>query len=438
MDVTRGQAVAPSGNGANQAIAAMTRRRWFVCGLLFFAATVNYLDRSVLALLKPTLQGQLGFSEIDYSNIVLCFQIAYGIGLLFLGKFIDWAGTKKGFAASVMVWSGASMAHAAAKSVFQFAAARIALGIGESGSFPASIKAVAEWFPKKERATATGIFNSGTNIGAIIAPILVAWCTVHFGWRSAFLWTGAFDILWLVLWFSLYRRPEQDKRCSPEELAYIRSDPPDPPMIIPMRKIASIRQGWAVAFGKIIADPVWYVYLFWIPDFLARNLHLDLKSMRLPLLIMYTGASVGSLAGGMLSSALIQRGWTPNASRKTAMLICALTVMPVALASYTKSLWVAVALVALAMGAHQGWSANVFTLASDMFPRNSIASVIGFATMVGTMSGIIVTKSVGYILQQTGSYRPVFIIAGSAYLISLLFIHLLAPRLEPAKLELSA
>lgn len=409
--------------------------RWLVCALLFFAASVNYMDRQVIGLLKPTLQVQLGWTEEGYSNIVVAFQFAYGASLLFIGKLIDRIGTRKGFSLAVLFWSLSAMAHAAATSVVQFAIARFSLGIGEAGSFPASIKAVAEWFPKKERALATGIFNSGTNVGAIITPLVVPWLTLRFGWRMAFICTGALGSIWIAAWMALYRRPEESRLVSAGELALIQSDPEQATVIaIPWRTLLSLRQAWAVGLGKFFTDPIWFVYLFWMPDFLSRNLKLDLKGMALPLFVIYSGASVGSIGGGWLSSALIHRGWAVNPSRKTAMLICALAVTPIMLAARTSNAWFAVCLVAVAAGAHQGWSANIYTLASDMFPRGAVASVVGFGTLLGTISGMFISKMVGYILQETGSYVPVFVLAGTAYLIALGFVQVLAPRLERAEL----
>lgn len=411
-----------------------SQARWLICGLLFFAASVNYMDRQVIGLLKPTLQVQFGWTEEGYSNIVVAFQLAYGLGLLFIGKLIDRIGTRKGFSLAVLFWSVSAMAHAAAGSVFQFAAARFSLGIGESGSFPASIKAVAEWFPKKERALATGIFNSGTNVGAIVTPLVVPWLTLRFGWRMAFIATGALGMVWIALWLGLYRRPEKSGLVSPGELAYIQSDPQETEETVPWRTLLKLRQAWAVGLGKMFTDPIWFVYLFWMPDFLTRNLKLDLKGMALPLFVIYSGASVGSVAGGWLSSWLLKRGWTLNGSRKTALLVCALAVTPIMLAAVIRDAWVAVGLVALAAGAHQGWSANMYTLASDMFPRSAVASVVGFATLLGAFSGMFISKAVGYILQSTGSYIPVFVLAGSAYLVALAFVQGLAPRLERAEI----
>lgn len=409
--------------------------RWLVCALLFFAASVNYMDRQVIGLLKPTLQVQFGWTEIGYSNIVLAFQFAYGASLLFVGKLIDRLGTRKGFSLAVLFWSVSAMAHAAAGSVFQFAVARFSLGIGESGSFPASIKAVAEWFPKKERALATGIFNSGTNVGAIVTPLIVPWLTLRFGWRMAFIGTGALGMLWIVAWLALYRRPEESKLVSAGELAFIRNDSESAaPAPVPWRIMLRLRQAWAVGFAKFFTDPIWFVYLFWMPDFLSRNLKLDLSGMALPLFVIYSGASVGSVAGGWLSSSLLKKGWSLNASRKTALLACALAVTPIMLAARTTNAWFAVFLVAIAAGAHQGWSANIYTLASDMFPRGAVASVVGFGTLLGALSGMFISKTVGYILQRTGSYVPVFVLAGSAYLVALCFVQMLSPHLKRAEI----
>jgi len=406
-----------------------------ICGLLFFAASVNYMDRQVIGLLKPTLQAQFGWSEVGYSDIILAFQLAYGASLLFIGKLIDRIGTRMGFALAVLFWSIAAMAHAAASSVFQFGVARFSLGIGEAGSFPASIKAVAEWFPKKERALATGIFNSGANVGAILTPLVVPWLTIRFGWRMAFIGTGAIGMLWIVAWLAFYRRPEESKLLRHAELALIQSDPDTvKATAVPWRTMLRLRQAWAVGLGKFFTDPIWWVYLFWMPDFLNRNLKLDLKGMALPLFVVYSGACVGSIGGGWLSSTLLKRGWTVNASRKVAMLMCALAVTPIMLAARTTHPRLAVILVALAAGAHQGWSANIYTLASDMFPRGAVASVVGFGTLLGSIGGMIMSYGVGDILQKTGSYVPIFIIAGTAYLVALGCVQLLSPRLEPPKI----
>lgn len=410
-------------------------RRWTICGLLFFAATVNYIDRQVIGLLKPLLQVQFGWTETSYSNIVVAFQFAYGAGMLFAGKLIDRIGTRRGFSLAVGIWSLAAVAHAGARSIFQFAAARFSLGIGEAGGFPASIKAVAEWFPKHERALATGLFNSGTNVGSFVAPLVVPWLTYRYGWRMAFIGTGALGVVWIVCWLALYRRPEEDRALTAAELAYIKSDNSDEPESeqserIPLLHLISLRATWAIALGKFFTDPIWFVYLFWMPDFLNRNLGLNLNGMRLPLLIIYSGASVGSIAGGWLSSSLLKHGWSLNASRKTAMLVCALAVTPIMISARTTNAWLAIGLIALATGAHQGWSANIYTLVSDVFPRGAVASVVGFASTVGAIGGMLVSKTVGYILQATGSYVPVFLMAGLAYLVALGCIQLFLPQVK--------
>jgi MFS transporter, ACS family, hexuronate transporter len=436
------------------AIARVGYQRWVICALLFFAATINYIDRQVIGLLKPTLQAQFGWSEIDYADIVFAFQLAYAIGLLMAGKLMDRLGARTGFALAIVVWSVAAMAHAEAEafggmagavlaiagltysvSVAGFIFARFALGLGEAGNFPAAIKVVAEWFPKRERALATGLFNSGTNVGALMTPLVVPWITVTWGWYWAFIATGALGFLWLVWWWVAYRAPEEHPRVSASELAYIRSDPPEPTVRVPWRTLLKHRQTWAFALGKFLTDPVWWLYLFWIPDFLNRNHGLDLTSLGPPLVAIYLVADVGSIGGGWLSSFLMKRGTSLNAARKIAMLTCALAVLPIAFAAGARDLWVAVAIISLAAAAHQGWSANLFTLTSDTFPRQAVGSVVGLGGMAGAVGGMLIAKLTGYLLQATGSYVPVFLIAASAYLIALAVIHLLVPKLEPARLD---
>jgi ACS family hexuronate transporter-like MFS transporter len=430
------------------------RYRWIICALLFFAATINYVDRQVISILKPTLQAEFGWSEIDYSDIVFAFQLAYAIGLLLAGRIIDRIGAKAGFAIAIVVWSLAAMAHAEAAvfgpgvamvlslvglaysaTVAGFIAARFALGLGEAGNFPASIKVVAEWFPKRERAFATGIFNSGTNIGAVIAPLIVPWITLAYGWYWAFVVTGAIGFAWLAVWWLLYDSPDRHPRVGAVELAHIRSDPAESSVRVPWVTLMSYRQAWAFAIGKFLTDPIWWLYLFWIPDFLNRNHGIDLRTVGPPLVAIYLIADVGSIGGGWLSSALIKRGWSVNAGRKTAMLACALAVVPMVFASGAKDLWVAVTLIGVAAAAHQGWSANLFTLTSDMFPRQAVGSVVGFGGMMGAIGGMLIAKLTGYILDASGSYVPVFLMAAFAYVVALAIIHLLVPRLEPARLD---
>lgn len=428
--------------------------RWMICALLFFAATINYIDRQVIGILKPTLQTQFGWTEIDYSDIVLAFQLAYAIGLLLAGRIMDRVGAKIGFAIALVIWSLAAMAHAEAElfgpaaaavlalvgltysaSVAGFMVARFALGLGEAGNFPASIKVVAEWFPKRERAFATGIFNSGTNIGAVLTPLMVPWITLTWGWYWAFIATGAIGFIWLVCWWLLYASPERHPRLGAAELAYIRSDPAESAASVPWRALMTHRQTWAFALGKFLTDPIWWLYLFWIPDFLNRNHGIDLRTVGPPLVAIYLIADVGSIGGGWLSSALIKKGWSINAGRKTAMLVCALAVMPMVFASGAKELWLAVGLVGVAAAAHQGWSANLFTMASDMFPRQAVGSVVGFGGMAGAVGGMLIAKLTGYILNATGSYVPVFLMAAFAYVVALAVIHILVPRLEPARID---
>lgn len=430
--------------------------RWAICALLFFATTINYIDRQVIGLLKSTLQEQFTFSELDYAAIVFSFTLAYAIGLLLAGRVMDKMGTRKGFTVAIIVWSIAAMLHAAAGlfpwlkipsvlinppsfvlltgAAAGFAIARFMLGLGEAGNFPAAIKTVAEWFPKRERALATGIFNAGSNVGAIITPLIVPWIVLHWGWEWAFIFTGAIGFFWLFFWMPLYRPPGEHPRLSRAELDYIRSDPPESETPIPWAKLFPHRQTWAFAIGKFMTDPIWWLYLYWIPDFLKRNHGLDLSSIGLPIVVIYLVADVGSVGGGWLSSSLLKRGWTPNRARKTAMLVCALSVVPIVFAAQVSNLWLAVALIGLAAAAHQGWSANLFTTASDMFPKQAVGSVVGIGGMAGAVGGMLIALIVGAILQRIGSYVPIFIIAGSAYLLALLIIHLLVPKLEPAKI----
>jgi MFS transporter, ACS family, hexuronate transporter len=407
--------------------------RWIVCSLLLFATTINYIDRQVLGILAPTLQKEIGWTEVQYGYIVTAFQAAYAIGLLLVGRILDIIGTKLGFALAIVFWSLAAMAHAFARTPFGFGLARFGLGLGEAGNFPAAIKTVAEWFPKKERAFATGIFNSGSNVGAIVAPAIVPFIALTWSWQAAFLITGAIGFIWLFFWLWLYQPPEKHKRLSSGELAYIRSDAEEAVTPIPWRRIIGRRQTWAFAIGKFLTDPVWWFYLYWIPKFLNEKHGLTLSKLGPPLIVIYLVADVGSIGGGWLSSRFIRNGWSVNKARKTAMLICALAVVPIIFASQVSDVWSAVALISLAAAAHQGWSANIFTTASDMFPRRAVGSVVGVGGMAGAIGGMLVATGTGYLLQFTGSYHAVFVVAGVAYLVALAVIHALAPRLEPAE-----
>lgn len=408
--------------------------RWVICGLLFFSTALSYLDRQVFSILAPELQTSVGWSEVEYGYIVAAFHTAYAIGLLGVGRLMDRVGTRRGFPLAIGFWSLATMGHALARSALGFGVARFALALGEAGNFPAAVKTVSEWFPKKERALATGIFNAGSNVGAIAAPLIVPFIARQFGWRWAFLVTGALGLGWVAAWWALYRAPEKHPRLSGAELAYIRSDPPEGDTApIPWRRLLWHRQTWAFAAGKFLTDPVWWFLLFWLPKFFTETYGLELTGLALPLVSIYVAADVGSIAGGWLSSALLKRGWGVNAARKTAMLACAACVVPMLLAPVFHTLWVTVALISLAAAGHQGWSANLFTLPSDMFPRRAVASVVGIGGMAGAIGNLVVAMAVGYVLTLTGgNYAPLLVASSVAYLFALFVVHVLSPRLAPA------
>ena len=409
--------------------------RWTVVALLFAATTINYMDRQVLGILAPTLQRELRWTETDYGAIVSWFSLAYGVGLLLMGRVLDRIGARLGFSVAIVVWSLAAMAHALARTVGGFSIARAALGLGEAGNFPGAIKAVAEWFPRKERALATGLFNAGSNVGAIIAPIAVPWIALTWGWRAAFIVIGAIGFVWLLFWVATYRDPSVHPRVSSSELAYIRSDPSEATHAIPWASLLRHRQTWAFIVGKSLTDPVWLFYLFWLPKFLDANWGVRLSGLAAPLVAIYVLADVGSVGGGWFSSRLITNGRSVNRSRKTAMAIAAVLILPTLFAPLAKSLWVAVSIVSLAAAAHQWWSCNLFTTVSDMFPRRAVASVVGIGGFVGAMSAMGFQRLTGYILQATGSdYRVIFVICAVVYVGALALFHVLVPRMEPAKL----
>ena len=414
---------------------ATSHIRWTVCALLFFATTINYVDRQVLSLLAKTLETSIGWNDIQYSNITSAFTAAYALGLLGAGRLLDKYGTRIGFAIAVTLWSFAAMAHGLATSALTFGIARAFLGLGEAANFPACIKTVAEWFPKKERAQATGIFNSGSNIGAVAAIIAVPLLTLHWGWQASFIATGALGFIWLVFWLLMYSKPEAHSRVSKSELGMIQADPPDSQSSYPWAPLFPHRETWSFAVGKFMTDGIWWFYLFWLPKYLQETFSLSLEQIIIPTLVVYNGSSIGSVAGGWLSSSLLKRGWSLNAARKTAMLVCAMAVLPVLYAPYTKSMWVTVALVTLATAAHQGWSANLFTTASDMFPRAAVGSVVGIGGTAGAIGGVLVQKAAGYIVEWTHSYFLMFMMCGTVYLIALGIMQLLTPRLDPAELD---
>ncbi len=405
--------------------------RWVICGLLLYATTVNYMDRAVLGILEPTIAADLHWSDTEYGVISMVFQIGYAIMMPLAGRVIDSIGLRIGYALATLLWSISSLAHSLAGSGFQFGIARLGLGLGEAANFPACIKAVADWFPKRERAFATGIFNGGSNLGAILAPLLVPAVYAHFGWRAAFLFTGSLSFTFVVLWLIIYREPEKHPRLSAQELALIRSDQEGTSTdTVPYREVLEHRAAWAFLIGKFLTDPVWWFYLFWLPNFLHNAYHVELAHIGAPLITVYAASAVGSIGGGWLSSFLIEHGSPVQKARKVAMLVCALAVTAVIFVpEVSSSLWWTVALIGIAAAAHQGWSANLFTVASDNFPRAAVGSVVGLGGLGGAVGGALVQLSVGKWLDYShGAYGPIFIICGCIYLVALLIIHLLLPK----------
>ena len=409
--------------------------RWRICSLLFFVTTLIYLERQVLGVLAPELQRVIGWNEVQYGNIVMVFQAAYALGLLISGRFLDRVGPRIGYAIAIGVWTLAASGQSLARTILAFAIARFVLGLAEAPNFPAAIKTVAEWFPKKERALATGIFNSGANVGAIVAPATAPWIALHFGWQWAFVFLGVLSAFWIVPWTLMYRSPEKHPKVSVAELAYIQSDPQEPPVRIPWARLVPHRQTWAFLIGKFLTDPIWWFFLYWLAKFLNKQYGLTQTGLGWPLVIVYTGSMVGSICGGWLPAQFLKMGWSLNRARKTAMLICAIAVVPVVFAATDGKLWLTVALVSLATAAHQGWSANLFTMVSDMFPKQAVASVVGIGGFGGAVGGMLIASVTGFVLQFTGSYLPMFLLAGSVYLVALLIIQVLVPSLEPANLE---
>ena len=417
------------------------RYRWSVCALIFFATTVNYLDRQVIGILKPLLESDLNIGEAEYGYIVMVFQVFYAIGMVAAGRLIDNFGTKIGYGVSVVLWSFAAMGHALATGLFSFGAWRAFLGVSEAGNFPAAIKTVAEWFPKRERALATGIFNSGTNVGAIVAPLAVPAIASAWGWQAAFLLTGAIGFLWLIFWFLFYEVPDKQKRLSSSEFNYIHSDSEendDKKKEIPWLQLLKYRQTWIFFIGKGLTDPIWWFYLFWIPGWLAqvRGTGLNIRTFGLPLVIIYSATTVGSIFGGWLSSYMILKGMTPYKARRTTMLIFALLVIPILFASSSSiSTWGAVGLIALAASSHQAWSANIYTTVSDAFPKRAVSSVTGIGGMAGALGGAFVSILAGNLLdfyKKAGhvekGYVIMFTIAASAYLLAWIIMQVFAPK----------
>jgi MFS transporter, ACS family, hexuronate transporter len=394
--------------------------------MLFAATSINYMDRQVIAILKPTIQHSIGMTEIQYGYVVMAFQIAYAAGLLLAGRFVDRIGTRISYMIVMAVWSLSAMGHALANTVLQFGVARFALGLGESGNFPAAIKTVAERFPQSERSLATGIFNSGANVGAVLAPLIVPWVAVRYGWHAGFLVTGVFSAAWIVWWYFHYKaRPTMTNPLAgapmPQQVSWLR--------------LLGYRQTWAFALGKFLTDPIWWFYLFWLPSYFSTRYHLDLMHLGVPLIVVYNASAIGSIGGGWLPTPFRKLGMSAPKARLTAMLLCACAVVPVFFINYTSSVWVAIALLSLAAGAHQGWSANIFTTASDMFPSSAVGSVTGIGGMAGSVGGLIIANVAGHVLQIThNNYASLFAIAASAYLVALAVILLLAPGLKKAEL----
>ncbi len=429
--------------------------RWTICSLIFFATTINYLDRAVISLLKGDLEVIFHWTESDYSDIVIAFQLSYALGMLLAGRFVDKVGTKIGYAVSLILWSLASVGHALVRSTVGFLIARSALGISEAGNFPSAIKTTAEWFPKKERAYATGIFNSGTNIGAILAPLTVPFIAAKWGWQWAFILTGSFGFLWLIFWFIFYEVPAKQKRLSKKEYEYIHSDLDevetapgislDPTAgVEPEKRVSWIsllkyNQTWTFILGKFLTDPIWWFYLFWLPAFLKAQYGLEGTDVALPIALVYTMSTLGSVAGGWLPLYFIKHNWAVYRARKTSMLIYAFFVVPVVFAQWLGSInmWLAVIIIGVATSAHQAWSANIFTTVSDMFPKKTIASVTGMGGMAGALGGILIAFLAGKLFDHYKAlgnievgYYIMFIICGSAYLLAWVLMHFLAPRLR--------
>lgn len=409
--------------------------RWVVVALLFFATSINYLDRQVLSYLKPTLEKEFHWDNATYGWISGVFQLFYASGLLLSGWVIDKVGTKIGYILSITLWSIASMLHAAVTGTLGFLGARGLLGIGESGNFPSAIRTVAEWFPKRERALATGLFNSGANIGAVAAPILIPLLLGWYGWQSAFLITGALGFIWLIFWVIFYEIPSKKKNLSKAEFDLIHSDD-EPDAAITEKpswgSLFKLRQTWAFVVGKFLTDPIWYFFLTWLPDYFNKTFHLDLKKPTLPLIIIYSATTVGSIGGGYLSSYFIRKGWSPYKARKVAMFVFACCVVPIVTARYATNIWQVVALISLAAAAHQAWSANIYTAASDVFPKNTIGSIIGIGGMAGSASGFVFPIVIGYILDaaiksgdESVGYNLIFLFCGAAYLLAWVIMHFL-------------
>lgn len=406
-------------------------RRWFVCILLFALVALSYIDRQVLSVLKLTLQKDYRWSETGYGEVAFWFQAAYGVGYIVFGRIIDRVGARIGGALAVGLWTVGHIAHVFVTTTAGFALVRIPLALGEAGTFPAALAAVAEWFPRRERAFAIGLFNAGSNVGAILAPLMVPAITLAYGWRMAFIVTGALTAVWLVVWIAFYRRPRESNNISSAELAFIESDPEPASAPVAWSRLFATRETWAYISGRFLIDPIWWTFLFWLPDFFGRRYGIDLRSYGPPLVGIYLLADLGSILGGWGSSSILTRGFSLNLSRKSAMFVCALAALPVAGAMYAPNQWVAVGLIGLACAGHQGFSVNLSALPSDLFPRATVGSVVGLGGAAGALGSMLMAEYAGWVLQTVGSYTPIFIVAACAYLLALLVIHLITPNYAP-------
>ena len=418
--------------------------RWTICSMLFVATTINYMDRQVLSILKPALAGSvihlqpllpgwpsvessIRLTDIQYGNILAAFQIAYALGVIFAGRLVDRMGCRAGYPIVTGLWSLAAMGHALVNSVLGFSIARFLLGLGESGNFPAAIKATSEWFPARERALATGIFNSGAGVGAILAPLTVPWVALHFGWRASFLITGFFSAIWIVWWSIRYRTPQQAHPASAKPATPAESAP-----TVAWWQLLRYRQTWGFMIGKFLTDPVWWFFLFWLPQYFNSRFKLDLSHIGLPLVIVYVISMFGSVFGGWLPRGYTHLGMALRPARLAAMLTCACLVVPIVVAGSIQSIWLAIGLLSIAAAAHQGWSANIFTTSSDMFPSRHVGTVVSFGQVAGAVGGAIFQPVAGHILELTHSFVPLFLYSGFAYLLALLLLRALAPGLQPA------
>lgn len=417
------------------------RYRWLIVAVLFAATTVNYIDRTMLGLLAPTLGDELGWNENDYGNIVTAFQAAYAMGFLLMGWLIDRFGPKVGYAIAISIWTIGHVAHGFASSVISFMLARVILGVGEAGHFPSVVRASSEWFPQKERSYAIGWVNSATTIGVILtAPTLWLFMTLFgFGWRETFITTGIFGIILLLLWLRLYSNPRESGKVSDAELAWIEHDPPEKVARLGWSTIVTKREAWAFAIAKFLTDPVWFLMLFWLPKYFSSTYNVDLKVVLLPMIIMYLLSDAGSIFGGWVSSKLIQSGHSVNFARKATMLGAGCCVLPLLFVTGVGDMWVAVVLIGIALAGHQAFSSTILSIPPDMFPKRAVGSVIGLGGFMGGVGGMIMAKSTGLVLDATGgNYTVIFAVCTTVYFIAVLAVHLLSPRLAPVQVDSAA